>query len=295
MTGIPACSKRAPARRGRAEPARAVSSTLNYARAAVGPCSIPPVGKQHQTDAADDLNQLMAIISVIDTNELAILAKKFRTAANTTEKLICLIEHASLVEVQKGERSIEVLPLSPLLYSAHVNDIMRTLLGVQLALFPDDSGLNLHGQIERSICPHLQRTIDELGRWFQAWKIEVNLEKSMAISFIYRKGHLLPRSGPLSVWIIEWTQPVLVFQSLCVPRGCHRNLPQDKSRAINTPMCCPAAYVGFSPTLPTRIGASVCVCIIYLLFIAKGKKKGINSAAADGKTRRRGEAAHRRE
>ncbi|GBP44070.1 hypothetical protein EVAR_85224_1 [Eumeta japonica] len=44
--------------------------------------------------------QLMSVITVIDTSELTILAK-FRTAANPTEKLICLIEHASLVEAIK--------------------------------------------------------------------------------------------------------------------------------------------------------------------------------------------------
>ncbi|GBP63381.1 hypothetical protein EVAR_56492_1 [Eumeta japonica] len=82
----------------RRAPARAVSSTLSYACAAAGPRSVPPAGKQNQTSAADHLNQLMSIISIIDNNELAILAKKFRTAANPTEKLTCLIEHASLVE-----------------------------------------------------------------------------------------------------------------------------------------------------------------------------------------------------
>ncbi|GBP85772.1 Nucleic-acid-binding protein from transposon X-element [Eumeta japonica] len=35
-------------------PARAVSSTLSYARAAAGPRSVPTVGKQHQTSAADE-------------------------------------------------------------------------------------------------------------------------------------------------------------------------------------------------------------------------------------------------
>ncbi|GBP55049.1 hypothetical protein EVAR_46345_1 [Eumeta japonica] len=82
----------------RRAPARAVSSTLSYARAAAGPRSVPPAEKQNQTFAADDLNQLISIISIIDTNELVILAKKFRTAANPTEKLLSLIEHASHVE-----------------------------------------------------------------------------------------------------------------------------------------------------------------------------------------------------
>ncbi|GBP55065.1 Probable RNA-directed DNA polymerase from transposon BS [Eumeta japonica] len=57
--------------------------------------------------------------------------------------------------------------LSPLLYSAYINDILRPLAGVQLALFTDDTALYLRGQTERSIYLHLQRAIDKLARWFQ--------------------------------------------------------------------------------------------------------------------------------
>ncbi|GBP67600.1 RNA-directed DNA polymerase from mobile element jockey [Eumeta japonica] len=78
--------------------------------------------------------------------------------------------------------------LSPLLYSAYTNDIPRPSSGVQLALFADDTALYLRGATERNIGPHLQRAVDELGRWFQIWRIEVNPDKSAAISFIYRKG-----------------------------------------------------------------------------------------------------------
>ncbi|GBP16714.1 hypothetical protein EVAR_13335_1 [Eumeta japonica] len=35
-----------------------------------------------------------------------------------------------------------------------------------------------------------------------------------------------------------------------MPRAPLRDPPQGKSRAIGTPMCCPTASVGFSPTLP---------------------------------------------
>ncbi|GBP92924.1 RNA-directed DNA polymerase from mobile element jockey [Eumeta japonica] len=78
--------------------------------------------------------------------------------------------------------------LCPLLYSVYTNDIPRSPSGVQLALFADDTALYLRGQTERSICPHLQKAIEELARWFQIWRIEVNAEKSAAISFIYREG-----------------------------------------------------------------------------------------------------------
>ncbi|GBP37599.1 Nucleic-acid-binding protein from transposon X-element [Eumeta japonica] len=103
--GCPRAPKRAPPPEKaapRRAPARAVSSTLSYARAAAGPRNAPPAAKNTST-SADDLSQLMSVITVIDTSELAILAKKFRTAANPTEKLICLIEHASLVEAIKNK------------------------------------------------------------------------------------------------------------------------------------------------------------------------------------------------
>ncbi|GBP31348.1 hypothetical protein EVAR_13467_1 [Eumeta japonica] len=112
--GCPRAPKRAPPPEKaapRRAPARAVSSTLSYA--AAGPRNAPPAAKNNPT-FADDLSQLMSIITVIDTSELAILAKKFRTAANPTEKLICLIEHASLgyafhTYSSKEERKIKVV------------------------------------------------------------------------------------------------------------------------------------------------------------------------------------------
>ncbi|GBP83142.1 Probable RNA-directed DNA polymerase from transposon BS [Eumeta japonica] len=91
--------------------------------------------------------------------------------------------------------------LSPLLYSVYTNDIPRSSSGVQLALFADDTALYLRGQTERNICPHLQKAIEELARWFQTWRIEVNAEKSAAISFIYRKGRspVVVAHGPLRI------------------------------------------------------------------------------------------------
>ncbi|GBP22447.1 Probable RNA-directed DNA polymerase from transposon BS [Eumeta japonica] len=80
--------------------------------------------------------------------------------------------------------------LSPLLYSAYINDIPRpSSSGVQLALFADDTAL-FYGSSNRStrftLLP-LQRAIDELGQWFRKWRIEVNPDKSAAIQFKYGK------------------------------------------------------------------------------------------------------------
>ncbi|GBP70965.1 Probable RNA-directed DNA polymerase from transposon BS [Eumeta japonica] len=49
--------------------------------------------------------------------------------------------------------------LSPLLYSAYVNDIPRPKIGVQLALFIDDIALFLRSNCLRNILPHLQRPL----------------------------------------------------------------------------------------------------------------------------------------
>ncbi|GBP22801.1 Probable RNA-directed DNA polymerase from transposon BS [Eumeta japonica] len=68
------------------------------------------------------------------------------------------------------------------------NDIPRPSAGVHLALFADDTALCLRNATDCNISPHLQRAIDELSRWFQTYRIEVNPEKSSAISFTYRKG-----------------------------------------------------------------------------------------------------------
>ncbi|GBP16386.1 Probable RNA-directed DNA polymerase from transposon BS [Eumeta japonica] len=77
--------------------------------------------------------------------------------------------------------------LSPLLYSAYVNDIPRPSNGIQLALFVDDTALYLRGSNFRDTTPRLQRAIDELTRWLRLWRIKANPEKSAAIRFNYIK------------------------------------------------------------------------------------------------------------
>ncbi|GBP85033.1 RNA-directed DNA polymerase from mobile element jockey [Eumeta japonica] len=77
--------------------------------------------------------------------------------------------------------------LSPLLYSAYTNDILRPQTGVQHALFIDDIVLYLRSSNFRQITPRLHKTNDEMTRWFQSWRIEVNPEKSAAIFFNYSK------------------------------------------------------------------------------------------------------------
>ncbi|GBP83896.1 Probable RNA-directed DNA polymerase from transposon BS [Eumeta japonica] len=57
--------------------------------------------------------------------------------------------------------------LSPLLYSAYINDIPRPSTGVQLALFADDTAHFLRSNCLQNILPRLQRAIDELTQWLR--------------------------------------------------------------------------------------------------------------------------------
>ncbi|GBP26890.1 Probable RNA-directed DNA polymerase from transposon BS [Eumeta japonica] len=128
--------------------------------------------------------------------------------------------------------------LSPLLYSSYTNDIPRSSASVQLSSFADDTALYLRGATKRNICPHLQRAIDELDRWFQTWRIWANSEKSAAISFIYRKG----RS---SVVVARGTPSLRIYKHLFRVPSCAeiiplRDPPHGKLCAVNTLACCPA-------------------------------------------------------
>ncbi|GBP90906.1 Probable RNA-directed DNA polymerase from transposon BS [Eumeta japonica] len=75
--------------------------------------------------------------------------------------------------------------LSPLLYSAYVNDIPRPSTGVQLALFADDTALYIRSNSLGNILPRLQRAIVELTQWLRLWRINVNPDKSASIYFNY--------------------------------------------------------------------------------------------------------------
>ncbi|GBP39254.1 hypothetical protein EVAR_22660_1 [Eumeta japonica] len=61
---------------------------------------VTPGRRKNSATSADDLGQLMSIITVIDTGELMILAK-IPCRREPDEKLLCLVEHASLVRPSK--------------------------------------------------------------------------------------------------------------------------------------------------------------------------------------------------
>ncbi|GBP58543.1 hypothetical protein EVAR_34545_1 [Eumeta japonica] len=99
--GCPRAPKRAPRSQGRATPSTQGRGP-NYTN--LRESSHHPALKPYQSFTADDLKQLMSIISIIDPNKFAMLEKKIRAAANPAEKLISLIERASIIEAIKNSK-----------------------------------------------------------------------------------------------------------------------------------------------------------------------------------------------
>ncbi|GBP82704.1 hypothetical protein EVAR_64592_1 [Eumeta japonica] len=54
--------------------------------------------------STEDIKILLSVINSIDIDELALLTKKFKAAANPVEKIIILAEHTSLVETIKNNK-----------------------------------------------------------------------------------------------------------------------------------------------------------------------------------------------
>ncbi|GBP94473.1 Probable RNA-directed DNA polymerase from transposon BS [Eumeta japonica] len=130
--------------------------------------------------------------------------------------------------------------LSPLLYSAYVNDIPRPSNGVQLALFADDTALYLRGSNYCDTTPRLQRAIDELTRWLRLWRIKVNPEKSAAIRFNYskhKKKFSVPHNTP-TLYIdnasIPWQHN---YKYLGVTLDKHLHFRDHVARKIQNKFC----------------------------------------------------------
>ncbi|GBP33343.1 hypothetical protein EVAR_30933_1 [Eumeta japonica] len=58
---------------------------------------------------------------------------------------------------------------------------LLSVLGVQLALFSDDTAIYLRSNSIGNILPRLQRAIDELTQWLRLWRFDVNPNKSASI------------------------------------------------------------------------------------------------------------------
>jgi hypothetical protein len=75
--------------------------------------------------------------------------------------------------------------LSPTLYNIYINDTPQTL-GVNLALFADDTCLYATERMEGYVLRKLQRGLDAIETWCERWNIKINEDKTQAIYFSHR-------------------------------------------------------------------------------------------------------------
>jgi hypothetical protein len=75
--------------------------------------------------------------------------------------------------------------LSPTLYNLYINDTPQTL-GVNLALFADDTCLYASDSKEGYVLRKIQRGIDSMAAWCKQWNIKINEDKILAIYFTRR-------------------------------------------------------------------------------------------------------------
>ncbi|CAK1583179.1 unnamed protein product [Parnassius mnemosyne] len=87
--------------------------------------------------------------------------------------------------------------LAPLLYILYTNDVPIPSNGVQLSLFADDTALYFKSRLSSHARNKLQKSVDDLGDWFQKWRIDVNPEKSSAVQFDFkRRRHKINKNIP---------------------------------------------------------------------------------------------------
>ncbi|GBP07168.1 hypothetical protein EVAR_92074_1 [Eumeta japonica] len=87
----------------RTERPRAVPANVSYAKMTAGPRKDPPKNFLNDT-STENIKVLLSVITSVDIGELVLLAKKFKGAASPVEKIIVLVEHASLVETIKNNK-----------------------------------------------------------------------------------------------------------------------------------------------------------------------------------------------
>jgi hypothetical protein len=75
--------------------------------------------------------------------------------------------------------------LSPTLYSLYINDTPQTI-GVNLALFADDTSLYATERKEGYVLRKLQRGLNSMAAWSERWNIKINVDKARAIYFSHR-------------------------------------------------------------------------------------------------------------
>jgi hypothetical protein len=72
--------------------------------------------------------------------------------------------------------------MSPTLYNLYINDTLQTI-GVNLALFADDTSLHVTERKEGYVPRKLQHVPNSMVAWCKHWSIKINEEKTRAVYF----------------------------------------------------------------------------------------------------------------
>jgi hypothetical protein len=75
--------------------------------------------------------------------------------------------------------------LSTTLYNLYINDTLQTI-GVNLALFADDTCLYAADRKEDYVLRKIERGLKSMAAWFERWNIKLNEDKTRAIYFSHR-------------------------------------------------------------------------------------------------------------
>jgi hypothetical protein len=78
---------------------------------------------------------------------------------------------------------------SPTLYNLYINDTPQTI-GVNLALFADDTCLYATERKEGYVLRKVQRGLNSTSTWCERWNIKINEEKTQAIYFSHQRRPL---------------------------------------------------------------------------------------------------------
>jgi hypothetical protein len=76
--------------------------------------------------------------------------------------------------------------LSPTLYNLYINDTPQTI-GVNLALFADDTCLYATERKEGYVLRKVQRGLNSMSAWCESWYIKINEDKTRAIYFSHQR------------------------------------------------------------------------------------------------------------
>jgi hypothetical protein len=80
----------------------------------------------------------------------------------------------------------QISVLSPTLYNLYINDTLQ-IIGVNLALFADDTCLYATERKEGYVLRKVQRVLNSLSAWCEGWNTKINEDKTQAIYFSHQR------------------------------------------------------------------------------------------------------------